>query len=270
MIKYTEITCDYCGKKASKRTCVLTDKNYCSQRCSITHLNKTRTHEQRGFHSGSIKDNITKIIPCIKCGCDLIVKLYDPGKNKFCVSCKILRYEEKAKEALSSGLLDGYCEGCNILIRLTLSKKTLRPSLEKKYCDKCKLLACQKGGLKSVQSQSISRRSKNEIYFAELCQNKFSNILTNSPIFDGWDADVILEDQKIAVLWNGVWHYKQVREAHSVDQVQSRDKIKLHKIENAGYTPYVIKDDGKFNKKFVEEQFNIFTSWLEERSNENF
>ena len=39
------------------------------------------------------------------------------------------------------------------------------------------------GGRKSVVSQQ--RRSKNEIYFAELCQRAFKHVLCNEPIFDG-------------------------------------------------------------------------------------
>jgi hypothetical protein len=29
-------------------------------------------------------------------------------------------------------------------------------------------------------------------------------------------------------------------------------------IEKMGYTPYIIKDMGKYNKKFVEQEFEIF------------
>lgn len=114
----------------------------------------------------------------------------------------------------------------------------------------------RKGGLISANSQQ--RRSKNEIYFCELCENYFKQVKHNEPIFNGWDADIIIEDYKIAVLWNGVWHYKKVNEKHSLEQVQSRDKIRLDQIEACGYKPYIIKDMGKENKKFVEEEFDKF------------
>ena len=29
-------------------------------------------------------------------------------------------------------------------------------------------------------------------------------------IFNGWDADIILTDLKIAILWNGKWHYEKL------------------------------------------------------------
>src|SRR5438105_380214 len=101
-----------------------------------------------------------------------------------------------------------------------------------------------------------SKRSKNEIYFADLCIQYFGidNVLTNEPIFDGWDADVIIPSLKLAILWNGIWHYQQVRKKHSLKQVQSRDKIKAKIIKKHGFESYVIKDMGKYNKLFVEEQ----------------
>lgn len=38
-------------------------------------------------------------------------------------------------------------------------------------------------------------------------------------MFNGWDADIIIEDLKIAILWNGKWHYEKITEKHSVSQV---------------------------------------------------
>lgn len=40
-------------------------------------------------------------------------------------------------------------------------------------------------------------------------EEEFENILTNEPIFDGWDCDIILPDFKIAITLNGIWHYKK-------------------------------------------------------------
>jgi hypothetical protein len=98
---------------------------------------------------------------------------------------------------------------------------------------------------------------ENEIYFSELCE-KYFTITTNEPFFDGWDADIIIHSEKIAILWNGAWHYKQIIKKQSLQQVQSRDKIKMNIIKKYGYIPYIIKDMGKYNKKFVEQEFEIF------------
>ncbi len=68
--------------------------------------------------------------------------------------------------------------------------------------------------------------------------------------------------KKIAVLWNGIFHYKQIHKKQSLEQVQSRDKIKMKVIENNGYTYYIVKDIGSYKKKFVEEQFELFLKSL--------
>lgn len=113
----------------------------------------------------------------------------------------------------------------------------------------------QKGG--KIGASRQCKRSKNEIYFSELCATEFE-ITTNEPYFDGWDADVIIHSEKTAILWNGIWHYKQIVKTQSLNQVQSRDRIKITIIEKYGYIPYVIKDIGKYNKAFVEQEFEIF------------
>lgn len=113
-------------------------------------------------------------------------------------------------------------------------------------------------GKKSAKTRAEEKRSKNEKLFASLCEERFNKVLTNEPIFNGWDADVIIEDLKVAVLWNGKWHYEKITEKHSVKQVQNRDRIKIKEIEKAGYKPYVIKDMGRYNKNFVKKEFSFF------------
>ena len=119
-------------------------------------------------------------------------------------------------------------------------------------------------GLASAKSQSELKRSKNEIYFADLCIKHFNKVLTNESIFNGWDADVIIEDIKTAVMWNGKWHYEKITKKHSVKQVQNRDKIKLKEIELKGYKSYVIKDMGKENKEFVKKEFTKFLDYVKQ------
>ena len=126
--------------------------------------------------------------------------------------------------------------------------------------------SASEAGRKSVQSQKETKRSKNEIRFAEMCQRRWRGVLCNEPIFNKWDADVILTNQKVAVLWNGVWHRRKLFEGHNLKQVQSRDKIKLHEIEQCGYTAYIVDDPAKENKAFVEAEFEKFVKWINNHS----
>lgn len=92
-------------------------------------------------------------------------------------------------------------------------------------------------------------------------------MLHNVNMFNGWDADVILVHEKVAVLWNGEWHFTKLKQRHSVLQVQTRDQIKVSEILAAGYTPYIIEDRfvGKKHEKekFVVKEFLLFKEFIE-------
>ena len=88
-----------------------------------------------------------------------------------------------------------------------------------------------------------TRRSKQEIELFKLCEQHFANVSANEKMFDGWDADILLHDHKIAVLWNGPWHYKQMNFSnHSLEQVQRRDRIKTKLFEDNGWRVKVFED----------------------------
>jgi hypothetical protein len=74
---------------------------------------------------------------------------------------------------------------------------------------------------------------------------------------------VIIDDIKVAVLWNGIWHYKQIMDGCSLKQIQNRDKLKIYQIIKMGYIPFIIKDvNGKFNKEYVKIEFSKFVEWI--------
>lgn len=115
-----------------------------------------------------------------------------------------------------------------------------------------------------VSSKKRVKRSKNEILFCELCEQYFGkeNVLHNVPMFNGWDADVIILNIKLAILWNGVWHYKKITKSHNLKQVQNRDLIKLKEIKKNMYTPYIIEDYGKYNETKVRKEFETLLNYL--------
>lgn len=124
-----------------------------------------------------------------------------------------------------------------------------------------------KGGVISAAKQQ--RRSKAEILFAEYCKDFFGNddILCNVAIYKDkngnfWDADITIKSLKIAILYDGIWHYKQVNKNHKLEQVQSRDVLKRKIIEDNGYNYYTVVDMGKFNKEFVWNEFIKFIHQL--------
>lgn len=128
---------------------------------------------------------------------------------------------------------------------------------------------CLKKSLSNAGKTSSSRvikRSKSEIEFCNLCEEYFGKdkVIHNEPMFNGWDADIIIPELKIAILWNGPWHYRKVTKKHNLIQVQNRDKIKIKEIKSCGYIPYIIKDTGKYNKNKINKEFNKFIEYIKE------
>jgi hypothetical protein len=201
---------------------------------------------------------------CLNEKCNKVFKPHD-NRGKFCSSsCSGTHSCKNGKIIIPSIKKMMNCLMCNIECIRKRTKQKLcsnicRDNYQRRDENKEKLKCYgEKGGKISAHSQQ--RRSKNEIYFAELCETHFGkeNVITNEPIFDGWDADVIIPSKKIAILWNGQWHYKQIMKSQSLLQVQTRDRIKVAIIKKYGYTPYIIKDMGKYKPEFVKEQFENF------------
>jgi hypothetical protein len=200
---------------------------------------------------------------------------YQKRNNKFCsrncsvrVSNKTRKITNIHRERTSNTIIEKgkvvylknpiLCKICNAEIPYENRKR--KTCSDMCYTENLKIVgryAGVIGGRVSAKIQSETRRSKNEILFSELCKEHFNVVLTNESIFNGWDADVIIEDIKVAVLWNGKWHYEKITEKHSVKQVQNRDKIKIDEIKKCGYIPYVIKDMGKFDTDKVQMEFDL-------------
>ena len=256
---YSQVkNCDQCGLEIKVESSRL--KNYtnhfCGRACSASFNNKKRAEE--GF---TLKGK-TKIVKCIKCENDVDVALQSQDKNILCKKCQELDLiERKSISARSSHLLKTVrISTCTICQN---SFKTFYP--KSKFCsNECRLVRKieigKKAGAASVIAQQ--RRSKNEILFGELCAEKFETKCNEQFFIDHngytWDADVILPELKIAVLWNGAWHYKKIKTNGSLEQIQTRDQIKLDVIKNNGYYPYVVKDMGRYNENFVKEKFDEF------------
>lgn len=247
-------------------------------KCGIIYQKCLKSIREGFYHCNNKKQIAKKVsIKEINCSNPNCQKIFKPSssKGKFCsIKCSVSTTQTR-EYIINNGIKNQqrYLEGkykpikcliCSVEFspknaKTKLCSSNCRKIHEKtpEYREKAKINGVKAG---RISAQSQGRRSKNEIYFSELCEKHFGkdNIICNQPIFDGWDADVIITNKKLAVLWNGQWHYKQIMKSQSLKQVQARDKIKWHVILKNGYTPFVIKDMGKHNPKFVEQEFAIF------------
>ena len=170
--------------------------------------------------------------------------------NKFCSQSCAAKHNNTLRPAgHSSRITPESNRGKNIHKSIIYSKiswcvvcgKVIRNSHRKTCSDNCKSVTFQNGGIKSASVQV--KRSVDEIKLFNLCKSHFYSVRNNEPLIDGWDADIIIDDIKTAILWNGPWHYKQMpHKNHSLPQVQNRDKIKISKLKENGWTVLIYED----------------------------
>ena len=112
----------------------------------------------------------------------------------------------------------------------------------KRTCSaKCLSIRLQQAG--QLSAAKLVKRSKQEIELFTLCESLPTAVTHNTPIVNGWDADIIFNDIKLAILWNGPWHYRQMpHKNHSLLQVQTRDAIKIKELTALGWEVLVFED----------------------------
>jgi len=220
-----------------------------------------------------------------------------PNINDFCTrSCRAIYHNnrrdppsEETKKKISDTLriyhdeqgtsgVDKTCYYCEKTFRIC--KKKVKPFnfCSRKCCDEAYYKdekynnyikpILQQNAIKATKNRKYTRnvRSKNETYMFELCVEHFGpeDVMSNPKIFNGWDADIVIKSLKLAIRWNGIWHYKKIREKHNLEDVQRRDRLKEKAIKECGYEVYTVKDMGRHNKKFVKEQFSIFLEHIKQ------
>jgi len=212
-------------EKSKKKT-----KKFCSRRCANIRIHSDNTKKKI---SNSLYNNPKNI-----------ASRNAPKPKKL----KLVKSSNKLNKSVKHAMMCNNPD-CDTTFDISNRLKNIR-----KYCSrKC---GTTMGGRTSANVQN--RRSKNEILFYKLCELDFNNVVHNKPIFNGWDADIILLNDKIAISWNGKWHYEKITEKHSLNQVQNRDKIKNKEIQKMNFRHYIIKDMGKYNPNFVFNEYLKF------------
>lgn len=260
------LECKYCQKifykekkfiQSSLKGSSKNKNNFCSKSCGCLYNRK-------------LKGQFSTIISCQQCNKQVQKNNRDikKVKNSFCSrSCAAIYnnsrrcvsqdVKEKIRRTLKTAnkrkgivkyLKICHCNICN--------KKFMHKKNRKTCSDLCLKLHGKitgvEAGKKSAQKRVL--RSKNEIVLFNLLSTKYQ-CLNNKAIFNGWDADIIIPNLKLAILWNGPWHYRKITKQHSLKQTQNRDKIKIKEILKHKYNFIIIKDCD--NKMTPEKAFEF-------------
>lgn len=133
-----------------------------------------------------------------------------------------------------------------------------RQTCSDECANKLRALGGMKGG--KISAAKIVKRSKDEIILFNLLYPLFKRVTHNEPIANGWDADILIYDHKIAILWNGPWHYKEMGHSnHSLKQVRNRDKIKILEFNKIGWKVIAFEDRNYTPESAKIELLNILS-----------
>lgn len=160
-------------------------------------------------HQYALHTDVCRTESCAQCSVEFVVT---HDTKRFCSKSCAATFNNLKKSTESRTK-----QGESLKERYRLGLRTVKEKSEYckfSYCIICKevlhnkhkklcSLDCRKklssiNGRKSASKRI--KRSKDEIKLFDLCISEFANVTHNVPIKDGWDADVILNDHKVAIL----------------------------------------------------------------------
>lgn len=140
----------------------------------------------------------------------------------------------------------------------------------KKTCSRaCFITRCKATGKLGGQAASVSPftkrgRSRNEVAFYNKLLEIFPAAVHNRRMFGEYDADIILEEFKIAIHWNGPLHYRSIFGDDLLHNIQQRDILRYKAIESCGYENYIIDDSNNrgFSAQKVDLEVKLLLEFL--------
>lgn len=302
--EYTEDFCQICGKAFKRKINNLNKNNWICKECSEQRKKENNERKLVFLKEENLRKRNYHPYICEHCGKEFTedfrkdiksIKDFPPRFcSRKCANARKMTNEKKKK--ISSTLIKRYLDYNHVSyssndykkLQLTIEElkkqkdkekqikykciicgnpyiSTLKKEKTKKYKGYCKKCALSAAGKHSSISRKSTRASKAEIYFRELCEKEGWQVIHNVAMFNGYDADVILPEFKVAVHWNGPWHYEgyiKNLKGFSYKQINNRDILKYKEIEKFGYNNYIIKYIEKFSEDKINKEFTKFLEYL--------
>ena len=79
-------------------------------------------------------------------------------------------------------------------------------------------------------------------------------------MLDGLELDIYIPNINFAIEWNGIYHYKNIRE-NLLEKTQEKDKRKVKKCSELNIDLYVVKDLVS-SKKFIDKSINNIIEYI--------
>jgi len=99
-------------------------------------------------------------------------------------------------------------------------------------------------------------RSKAEVYLENKLKEEFPELImyfNDRELLNGMELDVYIPSLKLAIEWNGIYHYKNIRNDGLFERVKNKDFEKVVECEKLNVYLYIIKDLTSQNK-FIRDE----------------
>lgn len=189
------------------------------------------------------------------------------GKLKIQNSMKFLRDKNNISEELEKEICGYFCSKMTtkeIADFLGTSAYFIRRTFKKYFGEERYLerIETQKPIIRKKQLKKLEEAgrlgSKPEIQFF----NKIKDNLTLEVIHHDYDLlppfeiDITIPELKIAIMWDGIGHFKPIFGEKVFKQVVYRDSFKLISLKEKGWSCFVVKDlNSKVKSSFIDEKF---------------
>lgn len=194
---------------------------------------------------------------CMNCG---FIISYENKEKKFCNHSCSASFNNKLRpkklipiKKIKKGKVDWCCPVCYKELLITYSN-----SLKRKFCSG----TCRN----KVNNQLINGgRSKAEKLLEITLLKEFPNceiLFNNRCILSGnKELDVYIPSLKLAIEWNGIYHYKNFRGEEFLKKTQTQDLKKQQECKKLDIELYVVKDL-KSNDKFIKEEVDKIVNYI--------
>lgn len=126
----------------------------------------------------------------------------------------------------------------------------------------------------SLFVETGANRSKAEILLESRLLATFPQLdlsFNDRTILKGLELDVYIQKLKLAIEWNGIFHYKDIK-GNVLEKIQIKDKFKVEKCKELGIELIVIEDltsNPKFIDIQIEKIIGVISSGIENSLQKN-
>jgi predicted nucleic acid-binding Zn ribbon protein len=221
------------------------NNKYCGHSCSATLTNKKRKTKKYKLTEKGLENLRTSAENTRK----KLVEFYkkNPEKKKQIIKNLIEKNKKPRVEFI--------CPVCSKILMVTENEFKKR-----KYCGG----TCRN---KINNKQIFGTRSKAEIYLEEKLKNEFPNLVmsfNDREILNGKELDVYIPSLELAIEWNGIYHFKKIRDDGSFEKTKNKDRQKIIECGKLNIELYIVEDLTS-SEKFIREETKKIISFVKQK-----